>query len=106
VAKAAKEHQFWQIRRLIAIHITVPDGTPQIVSLSIDRYDGGGYRRVSDVLRDQALSEIMLRDALADLERVRLRYARVKELAAVWVAVDKVRTRTTARAKSPASRET
>jgi hypothetical protein len=104
VDKAAKEYQFWQIRRLIAVHIVVPDGTPQIVSLSIDRVEGGGYRRVSDVLQNRALSEIMLKDALADLERVRLRYSKVKELTDVWAAVDKVRTRANARAKSPARR--
>lgn len=91
--KAANEFRLWQARRLIAINIVTEDGGPQIVSLSFDRTKGGGYRAVSDVLSSRDLSEIMLRDALAELERVRERFQRVKELTNVWTEVKRVRQR-------------
>ena len=97
-AKAAQEYQFWQIRRLIQLNITSEDGEPQIVSLVMDRSKpGGGYRSISDVLSSKALSMAMLNDALQELERVRVKYQRVKELTAVWEAVGKVRKRTVPR---------
>lgn len=89
--KAADEHRLWQIRRLIKIYVVADDGEPAVVSLSIDRVESGGYRRVDDVVRSRKLSQIMLSDALAELERVRSRYERVKELTGVWETVDKVR---------------
>lgn len=90
-AKAADEYRIWEARRLIRIHIVTDDGEPEFVSLSIDRPGGGGYRSVSDVLSNRNLSDVMLRDALSDLERVRARYARVKELTSVWNEVDKAK---------------
>lgn len=90
-SKAADEFRLWQARRLIQINIIMDDGTPQIVSLSFDRTKGGGYRSVSDVLSSRDLSEIMLRDALAELQRVQARFQRVRELTNVWTAVKRVR---------------
>ena len=37
------------------------------------------------------LAEVMLRDAVAELDRVRKRHAQVERLAKVWSAVDEVR---------------
>ena|SRR5208283_6225816 len=90
-AKAADEYRLWEARRLIKIHIVSDEGEPQVVSLSIDRKEGGGYRDIGDVTKSRDLSEIMLQDALDELQRVRARYARVKELVSVWSEVDKVR---------------
>lgn len=91
--KAAGEYRLWQARRLIQINIVSEDGAPQIVSLSFDRTKGGGYRSVDDVLSNRDLSEIMLRDALAELQRVQARFQIVKELTSVWTAVRRVRQR-------------
>lgn len=92
-SRAATEYRLWQARRLIQVNVTLADGGPQLVSLSFDRPRGGGYRDVVDVVSDKTLSEIMLRDALAELQRVQLRYQRVQELTAVWSAVKRIRER-------------
>lgn len=92
-AKAAAEYRLWQARRLIQINVTMADGAPQLVSLSFDRNNGGGYRDVQDVISNRKLSEIMLNDALAELQRVQIRYQRVRELTSVWSAVKRIRNR-------------
>lgn len=87
--KAAREYWLYQARRLIQIHVVSGDGTPKLVSLTIDRKSGGGgYRAISDVVANKTLSAIMLDDALRELERVRSRFERVKELTGVWSAID------------------
>jgi hypothetical protein len=92
--KAAYQHWLWGARALIAIHITYENGGRQFVSLSLDRTrPGGGYRDVDEVLRDRSLTEIMLDDALRELDRVQEKYDQLKELAAVWREKDKVKGR-------------
>lgn len=92
--KLAYEHMLWAARRLIALHITYEDGTRKFVSLSVDRErEGGGYRDVDDVLRNQTLHEIMLADALRELQRVEKRYEQVTELKPIWRAVASIRNR-------------
>ncbi len=92
--KAAKEYQLWQIRRLVALHIRTEQGDRQAISLSIDRVrDGGGYRDLDQVLARKDLHEIMLEDALGELDRVQAKYDRLKELTPVWEARDAVRRR-------------
>lgn len=84
-AKAAHEHRLSQVRRLVRLHIVQEDGTPQLVSLTFDRTNnGGGYRSISDVVKAPDLREIMLQDALEELERVQRKYARVEALSKVW----------------------
>ncbi len=89
--KAANEHRLWQVRRLVQLHVMSDDMTPQLVSLTFDRTQGGGYRSISDVVKMPDLREIMLRDALEELGRVQKKYERVAELAAVWQAADAAR---------------
>jgi hypothetical protein len=69
----------------------------------MDRKKGGGYRDLNDVLSSKALSMAMLNDALQELERVQIRYQRVKELTAVWEAVGRVRKRSRPRDSKGAS---
>lgn len=95
--KAAARYRLWQARQLIQINVITEDGTPQLVSLSFDRVKGGGYRDVGDVVNSRKLSEIMLQDALAELQRVQARFQRVRELTSVWTAVRRVRQRNAAR---------
>jgi hypothetical protein len=91
--KAASEFRIWQVRRLIAITIITDEGVRSVVSLSTDRSErGGGYREVDDVLPVRELRDIMLSDALADLDRVQEKYKRLEELALVWAEKEKVRT--------------
>lgn len=88
--KAARQFRLWQARVLIQLNITAEDGTPRLVSLSVDRTNGGGYRDLAEVRADRDLSQVLLRDALAELRRVQDRYKRVRALTKVWEAVDAV----------------
>lgn len=103
---AAREFRIYQARRLIQLHVVAEDGSPQMVSLSFDRTKGGGYRSLSDVLQSRDLSDIMLADALAELERVQKRYERVKELTSVWAEVNQVRVRRSRRKATVEKRTT
>lgn len=93
--KAAYEHWVETARRLIRIHVITPEGERNTVSLSIDRKSGGGYRSVSDVLSAPDLYEVMLTDALTDLNRVRAKYERIKELKPIWRELDRVASKAT-----------
>lgn len=88
--KAARQYRLWQARVLIQLNIKAENGAPRLVSLSVDRSRGGGYRDLNDVSRDHNLSEILLRDALSELKRVQENYRRVRELTVVWNAIDQV----------------
>ena len=88
--KAGHEYRLYQARKVIRIYLEkYDDGEPEFVSLSIDRHEpGGGYRRVEDVIKVPSLMEVMLADALKELERVRLRYNKVEALSSVWKAIE------------------
>lgn len=90
-ARAAHEHRLSQVRHLIQLHVVNDDNTPVLVSLSIDRRRGGGYRSIDEVGRVPELREVLLADALAELERVQTKYARVTELMRVWEEADAAR---------------
>jgi len=60
------------------------------VSLSADRVTGGGYRSLHSVLDNELLAAIMLRDALAELRRFRVKYNRLKSLAPVMAVIEKL----------------
>lgn len=88
--KAAVEFRLWQARQLITLHVVCEDRTPKVVSLTVDRKAGGGYRMIRDVVSNKKLTALMLQDALAELQRVREKYERIRALAPVWRAVAKV----------------
>jgi hypothetical protein len=92
-AVGAERYRVWQVRTLISVHVVDPDGGRRFVSLSIDRrHDGSnGYRELSDIVGQPNLREIMLKDALADLERMQERYKKLSELEPVWQQADAVR---------------
>lgn len=98
--KAAADYRLWQVRRLIQIHVVSDMVEPLVVSLTVDRGHGGGYRSIDDVVGDRFLSDIMLSDALAELERVRVRYERVVELTAIWQEVERVKKQKTGAAEA------
>ena len=85
---AADQYRLVQARQIIQLHIVTETGDPVMVSLRFERPHGGGYRMISDVAKEEDLLAMMLRDALADLRRVRERYKRVSALAKVWTAIE------------------
>lgn len=92
---AGERWRVWQIRQLISVHIVDAEGGRRFVSLSIDRrHDGSnGYRSLEDIVARPDLREIMLKDALSELERIQERYKKLSELAPVWEQADQVRQR-------------
>jgi len=91
IRKAAKEHWLETARKLIRIHVSFASEVgPQLVSLSIDRKPGGGYRDVDAVAASRDLYQILLSDAIKELRRIQQKYARVKELAPLWGELENV----------------
>jgi hypothetical protein len=92
---AGERWRISQVRQLIAVHIVDAEGGRRFVSLSVDRkHDGSnGYRELGDVIGRSDLREIMLKDALAELERVQDRYKKLSELQPVWDAAEQARAR-------------
>lgn len=92
--EAARNYRIWQARQLIRVCVEQLPGikapSEVFVSLSPDRYSQGGYRVVTDVLSDKQMREVMLEDALAELEIFRLKYRRLTELVEVFSAIKKV----------------
>lgn len=92
--EAAEKYRIWQARQLIRVCVELIPGistpTEVFVSLSEDRTEGRGYRVVTEVLKDEDMRAQMLEDALAELEIFRLKYRRLKELVAVFDAIESV----------------
>lgn len=88
-AVAGERYRVWQMRSLIAVHIVDDEGARRFVSLSVDRAEGG-YRPINEVLARIDLRQVMLQDALTELERVQKKYKHLQELDEVWRARDKV----------------
>ena len=101
---AGHEWRCHQVRRLIAIHVVNDDGVRQMVSLTIDRRDGG-YRNLNAVMDAPDLRTVLLNDALAELDRVQKRYEAVSELAKVWQETAQVKQASQARASKHQSRK-
>lgn len=96
--KAAKEYRLWQAREIIMVHVTVlhKDTKPTRVYVSMmnDRTrPGGGYRSIEVVLSNKVLREQFLYEALADLKRIEDKYNQLTELADVFAAIRKVKTK-------------
>src|SRR5215467_4024901 len=85
---AAYEHRLTQVRRLIVLNIRDEGGRPAVVSLSIDRVQGGGYRLFEDIQHVETMRAVLLADALKELERLRQKYQFLTELVEVWRAAD------------------
>jgi elongation factor P--beta-lysine ligase len=92
--KAGHQHRLTQMRQLIRVHVRTEEDVRQLISLTIDRVQpGGGYRHIDDVLPVPELRAIMLADAFAELERIRVKYQHLVELANVWLELDRARDR-------------
>lgn len=91
--EAADEYRLFQARRLIVLHTQDVYRKPTVVSLTSDRVNGGGYRPLENVIADEELRDIALRDAITFLERAYERYSYLVELAGVGRELQLVKTR-------------
>lgn len=97
-SEAAEKWRIEQARQVIRLNvIVVPNHSAPVrayVSLSPDREnDGGGYRRLVDIMSSDALAAQMLADALADLRATKRKYESLRALRPVWEALESVDTR-------------
>lgn len=94
--KAAEDHRLWQARQVISLELTVIPGKKRdveirlFISLSQDRTSEGGYRLITNVLEDPEMRAKMLYEALQDLNRIKVKYGALTELAKVFEAVDNI----------------
>lgn len=97
--EASEQWYLEEARKLIRVCVTflpVDDAEVKIrvfTSLTPDRAAGRGYRTTVSVLGEEAYRRQLLADALSDLETFERRYRSLVELADVFGAIRKVRTR-------------
>lgn len=96
--EAAIQWRLEQARDLIrSVYVTIEDSKQKGISvrayasLPSDREGNGGYRAISDVMRDSNLRTELLVCALAELEAFKLRYKHFVELVPVFAAIETVR---------------
>lgn len=87
--EAAKKFRLWQARELIRVTVTVLPNENQdeyrvFVSLKSDRYQGGGYRALVDVMSDDQMRKELLGQAYNDFKLWQKKYQQLKELAPVF----------------------
>ena len=80
---------------IVRVRVTVERNEPesplrirQYQSVKDDRSSGGGYRRVHEIMGDDALRESLLATAKSELQALRMRYAGLQELSFVFAAID------------------
>jgi hypothetical protein len=92
------QYRLIQAAQIVALTVDVIiENRPAVrafVSLSSDRTAGGGFRRMRDVLDDDALRAVLLEDALAELRLHQDKYRELTELAKVWQAAEAVEKQT------------
>jgi hypothetical protein len=104
---AGNSWRLHQMRHLIEYHVVTETGAPELISLQVDRSNGGGYRDIKEARTDMA--DILMREAMRELRRVRMRYGHIKKLVKVWKEIDLLQPKTaagdqtTSRSTSPAA---
>lgn len=94
--KNSEAHLLWQARQLITrvvvrIEPTDPKSeTQHYVSIKSDRQAGNGYRAMVAVMSDDALRAELLNDAREDMRTFQRKYKHLRELAAVFEAMNAV----------------
>lgn len=90
--QAAAKYRIQQARELIRVVVQYigpeRDSVPMrvFVSLTSDRKEGG-YRVLTDVLSDEVMRARLLKDALEEMRRFEIKYAKLKELSRVLEAI-------------------
>jgi hypothetical protein len=94
--EAAHQWRLQQARQLIRVTVTyLPYVMPQYqvrayVSLGPDRQQpGGGYKALVEVLKSPSERQQLLADALAELNKLKVRYHHLTELAGVFAAINR-----------------
>ena len=90
--EAARAWRLQQARQVVRVMVAVlPGGDPlkyrAYVSLKEDRYNNLGYRAMVDVMSDGRLREIMLVEAMAEMQVFMAKYENLNELAAIFAAM-------------------
>ena len=93
-AIAGQEYRLWQARQIIRVTVSMQPGYERpvraYVSLLEDRtLEGGGYRTMAAVMGDADRRSGLLAQALQEMDRFRLRYQSLMELAEVFTAMEK-----------------
>lgn len=91
-ANAWRKHQARQLIRVSMEFLPMDPPTKYKVFLSLkeDRYNDRGYRAMVDVLADGDLRQVMLSEAIMDMETFMQKYDTLKELAGVFAEMQKV----------------
>lgn len=97
-AKASAEYRLEQARRVIRVSVTVlpsphseQEPVRAYVSVVSDRVQpGGGYRAFADVMSDDDKRTELVNEAIGEAKRWRRKYERLRELAPIFRAIDKV----------------
>mgnify|MGYP001589404350 CR=1 FL=1 len=94
--EAARKQRLMEARHLIRVTVTVLPGTTEpvraFVSLRADRpkakrgqvTGGGGFRTTESVMSDDEMRELLLQDALAEMQNFQRKYRTLSELASVF----------------------
>jgi hypothetical protein len=92
--KAAHQWRLHEARMIIRVSVTIisddADECRAFVSLKSDRHAGIGYRSMISILDDEELRELMLQDALEEMQTFKEKYKDLKELCEVFDAMDKI----------------
>lgn len=95
--EAAERYRIIQAQELIrSFRVEIicnekPISVPVFVNLSTDRNgrsEDNPYRMTEDVMKFPDMAEIVVRDALDQMESMRNRYGHLKEFADVWAPID------------------
>lgn len=91
--EAAAKWRLEQARRLIRVMVTVVEDFPKecraFVSLKKDQRNGGGYRAVISILKDDKLRGQLMEDVLSDMIAFQKKYKQIKELVGVFKEMDR-----------------
>lgn len=94
-AIAGEKHRLNEARGIIRMNVFVIPGSKEVsrlyVSLEPDRQlPGGGYRSTQEVLTDADRRGILLRQALREIERWRVKYRGLRELASIFASLEEI----------------
>lgn len=94
--RAAELYRLEEARRMIRVVVIVDQTTKKEtrawVSLSTERHPiAGGYRRIEKVSKNPISRAQMLADAIAEMQYFRTKYGRLRELADVFAAMDRIK---------------
>jgi len=93
--EAAKQYRLWQARQVIKVVVNILPNESEteyqvFVSLKEDRYNGGGYRALVDVMSDEQKRKQLLTQAHNDFKLWQMKYQQLRELVPVFERMAKV----------------